>query len=164
MSSIQYKKTSKRATKRKNVKVDTRDIRDGEVRIGPKGQRNVYDKKTGRWYRATKRRPLTYKSKKTASGTTTVTKRTGDRSVTSGTVSSALKTKKPRSGASVKGALDRYADYRRTTRADIQNLRRPIKMSVKRGMTINKAQAILASKTASKLRKDAARKFIEGRK
>lgn len=74
MSSIQYKKTGKRATKRKDVKKDTRDLRDGEVRIGPNGERNVYDKKTKRWYRATKRRPLTYKSKKTASGTSTSAK------------------------------------------------------------------------------------------
>ena len=73
MSSIRYKKTSKRATKRKNVKVDTRDIRDGEVRVGPKGERNVFDKKTGRWYRAT-RRPPTSISKKTTSGTVTSAK------------------------------------------------------------------------------------------
>ena len=74
MASGQYKKTGKRATKRRNVTVDTRNIKDGEVRIGPKGERNVFDKKTGRWYRATKRRPLTLKSKKTTSGTVTSAK------------------------------------------------------------------------------------------
>lgn len=163
MSSIQYKKTKKRATKRKNVKVDTRDIRDGEVRIGPKGERNVFDKKTGRWYRATKRRPLTYKSKKTASGTTSVTKRTGDRSATSGTVSSALKTKKPRSVASVKGYIDNYTSARRKLRADIQNTTRPYRISAKDIKTKAQARAVLASKNASSSLKAAARRVIEGR-
>lgn len=160
---------------------DNKGVRDGTIRKGKDGKvLRKYDAKSGRWKKmsskgaAAARRygSVSQRGKKLPQTTynpggnkkaDTGTNRSADRSATSATVSSALKARKPRSGVSVKGALDRYEDYRRTTRADFQNFRRPIKMAVKSGMTTAKAKAIFASKTASKLRKDAARKFIEGR-
>lgn len=75
-----WKSTGKTRVKKSRldkIKKDTRKIKDGERRRGPNGEMNIYNASTGRWYKA--------KKVKAESGY-------GNRSNTSATVSSAMKT------------------------------------------------------------------------
>jgi hypothetical protein len=161
---------------------DNKGVRDGTIRRG-KGGKSIrkYDAKSGRWKKmslkgaaaAKKYGSVSQRGKKLPQTTynpggktkraNTGTNRSADRSVTSATVSSALKTEKPRSVASVKGYIDNYMSARRKLRADIQNTTRPIKMSAKDIKTKAQARAVLVSKNASSSLKAAARRVIEGR-
>ena len=73
-------KTAIKKSRYSKVKEDNRKIRDGERRKGPNGKMNIYNAKTKRWVRAKKSDTLSDGSKE---------KNCGERSNTSGTVSSA---------------------------------------------------------------------------
>ena len=80
-------KTAIKKSRYSKVKEDNRKIRDGERRKGPNGKMNIYDAKNKRWVRAKKSDTLSDGSKE---------KNFGERSNTSGTVSSAKSAAKRR--------------------------------------------------------------------